>query len=182
MNEGLIPRRYAKALYKVALEKGADKRLYGLMTALAESFSREKGLQEAIANPYIAASDKSLLLTTAAGATPDDTVYADFLKLLDRNRRTDMMADIARAYCRIYRTEHHIYVVNVVSAAPLPAAQLQRLQQMVKSHLPEGSTMEFTTSVDPSLIGGFTVSVGNERIDASISNELKQMRISLIRK
>lgn len=36
MNEGLIPRRYAKALYKVALEKGADKRLYGLMTALAE--------------------------------------------------------------------------------------------------------------------------------------------------
>ena len=93
MNEGLIPRRYAKALYKVALEKGADKRLYGLMTALAESFSREKGLQEAIANPYIAASDKSLLLTTAAGATPDDTVYADFLKLLDRNRRTDMMAD-----------------------------------------------------------------------------------------
>ena len=40
--------------------------------------------------------------------------------------------------------------------------------------------MEYSSSVDPSLIGGFTVSVGNERIDASISNELKQLRLNLI--
>lgn len=182
MNEGLIPRRYAKALYKFALEKGADGRMYELMTTLANSFAQEKALQEAVGNPYISESDKSLLLTTASGATPDDTVYADFLKLLARNRRTDMMDGIARAYCDIYRQAHHIYVVNVVSAAPLPAAQQQRLHDMVAAHLPEGSTMEYTSSVDPSLIGGFTVSVGNERIDASISNELKQMRISLLSK
>lgn len=181
MNEGLIPRRYAKALYEVALEKKADKRVYVLMKTLADSFGNTQGLADVLANPFIPAADKSRLLITASGATETDTVFADFLKLLNRNGRIDMARAIATAYIKIYREKNHIYEVRIESAAPLTDAEEARLKSLISRHL-DGGTMEYSSTVNPDLIGGFTVAVGNERIDASISNELKQLRLNLITK
>lgn len=181
MNEGLIPRRYAKALYMYALDKHVDEKIYQMMKTLASNFEQQSALQDVLSNPYVAIADKKKLLTTAAGASSDDTVYSDFLKLLEENRRLDMARGIAIAYMDIYREANKIYDVKLVSAALLTDAEYGRLRSLVQQHL-HGGTMEFTESVDPSLIGGFTVSVGNERIDASVSNELKQLRLNLLSK
>ena len=181
MNEGLIPRRYAKALYEVAVERKSDQRLYQMMKTLVGSFASNPSLQEALANPFVSDSDKTSLLRTAAGATDADTVFADFLKLLTENHRLDMARGIAYAYLAIYRQANRIYEVRVVSAAPMPQAEEQRLKDLIIRHL-KGGTMEYDHQVDPELIGGVTVAVGNERIDASISNELKQLRLNLITK
>ena len=95
MDQGLIPNRYAKALYKFALEKGSAERVYELMKCLCASFVEQPRLQEVVANPFVATGDKTALLTTAAHAAGDDTVFADFLKLLVENRRIDMVRPIA---------------------------------------------------------------------------------------
>lgn len=179
MNEGLIPTRYAKALYMVACEKGVDARMYQMMKTLEAGFAAQPSLQGVLANPFVSDADKTRLLLTAANAGEGDAVYDDFLKLLSHNHRMDMARGIALAYVAIYRKANHIYEVRVVSAAPMSQAEQSRLQDMIRKHL-GGGTMEYFSSVDPSLIGGFTVSVGNERIDASISNELKQLRLNLI--
>lgn len=181
MNDGLIPARYAKALYLVACEKGVDNRLYQMMKTLESSFEAQPSLQQVLSNPFVADADKTKLLMTAADADKADSVYVDFLKLLSDNRRMDMARGIALAYIAIYRKANRIYEVNVVSAAPMSSSEEKRLNEMVTRHL-GGGTMEYHSSVDPSLIGGFTISVGNERIDASISNELKQLRLNLISK
>lgn len=181
MNEGLIPRRYAKALYKLAADKNDTKRLYALMNTLADNFDKAPALSQTLANPFVSDADKTALLTTAAGATASDTLYADFIKLLVKNSRIMFMRDIALAYIQIYRQENNIYKVNVQSATPLSQADEQRLKSLVAQHL-NGATMEYNSSVNPSLIGGFTISVGNDRIDASIANELKQLRLNLISK
>ena len=89
MNEGLVPRRYAKALYGFALEKGVAERVYTMMKNLTASFAANGGLQPTLANPYVGASDKEALLVTAAGADKTDSAFADFLKLLAENRRLD---------------------------------------------------------------------------------------------
>lgn len=179
MNEGLIPSRYAKALYMVGCEKKADVRLYELMKTLEKSFAAQPELQVVLGNPFVSDADKCALLVTASGATDTDTVFADFLKLLSRNKRLEMARGIAIAYIALYRERKHIYEVKVASAAPMSKEETDRLHRLIAAHL-NGGTMEFHTSVNPSLIGGFTVSVGNERIDASISNELKQLRLNLI--
>lgn len=181
MNEGLIPARYAKALYMVGCDKHVEKDLYDKMKTLGNAFDSEPQLQAVLANPFISTEDKQKLLATAVGASSGDILFFDFLKLLSRNRRLDMARGIANAYVRLYRLEHNIYNVKVVSAAPLSEAEDNRLKNIVASHL-NGGSMEYSSSVDPSLIGGFTVSVGNERLDASISNELKQLRLNLISK
>ncbi len=179
MNQGLIPSRYAKALFGFASEKNSDGRIYGLMQSLESAFRAEPGLQQAVANPFIPASDKTALLTSAAGATDKDEVYARFLQLLTDNNRLDAARDIALAYMKIYRHEHHIYLVTVTSAAPMDATGEDRLKKLIERHL-DGGTMEYHHRVDPSLIGGFTVSVNNEKLDASVADELKQLRLKLL--
>ncbi len=179
MNQGLIPGRYAKALFEYASEKGADVRIYQLMHTLESSFSAEQSLRQAVANPFIPASDKVELLNSAAGVDGKDEVYARFVKLLVDNNRLDAAREIALAYMKKYRDEHHIYLVNVTSAAPMDEAGESRLKSLIERHL-NGGTMEYHHRVDPSLIGGFTVTINNERLDASVADELKQLRLKLL--
>lgn len=179
MNEGLIPKRYAKALLKFAVEKNAGKRVYELMVNLAGSFSDNAGLDSTMANPFIAPEKKMELLMTAAGATESDEVYRDFLKLLRNNNRLPLARAVAIAYADSYRKANNIYRVEVAAAAPMDKAGEERLKKLIVSHL-NGGTMEYNFKVDPDLIGGFTVNIGSEKLDASIKNELKQLRLKLL--
>lgn len=179
MNQGLIPSRYAKALFEFASEKQADKRIYELMRLLESSFASEPSLQQAVGNPFIPAADKMKLLTAAAGASEKDEVYARFLQLLADNNRLDVAREIALAYMKIYRREHRIYLVTVTSAAPMAEPEEQRLRNLIIRHL-DGGTMEYHHRVDPELIGGFTVTIDNEKLDASVADELKQLRLKLL--
>lgn len=181
MNEGLIPRRYAKALYGFASEKKCSGRVYELMKNLSDAFETLPELQHTVANPFVSDADKTALLSTAAQAGSEDAVFGDFMKLLAHNRRLEMARQIALAYLDIYRAANRIYVVKVASASPLGKEEEQRLRALVARHV-GGASIEFSTEVDPGLIGGFTINVGNEKLDASISNELKQLRQNLISK
>lgn len=180
MNEGLIPARYAKALLEHAASRGADEKVYTLMLRLADSFAEEPKLQQVMANPFIPAADKVSLLATAAGADPkDDPVYARFTGLLAENGRLALAREAALAYIGLYRKAHGIHRVVVTSAAPMPAPELERLKATILKHL-DGGSMELTQKVDPDLIGGFTVAVDNERLDASVAGELSRLRQKLV--
>lgn len=181
MNDGLIPRRYAKALLKFAQEKGEDKRVYGLMQTLSDSFAAQPALGKAVANPFVAPGDKTKLLMTASGATDKDSVFVDFIKLLIANNRIDMVRAAVLAYLEMYRKANNIYLVEITSAAPMGDKEMKRLKDLIESHV-GGATVEYETSVDPDLIGGFVVKIDSERLDASIKNELKQLRLKLLSK
>ena len=178
MNEGLIPRRYAKALYEVAAEHSRETSLYGLMTTLLQEADSHSGLQRTLANPYVTDADKDKLLTTAAGADASDTVFAQWLGLLAANRRYGMAPDIARAYVQCYRAEKNIFPVTVTSAAPLAPAESERIKALIQTHIGD-ATMEYKQQIDPALIGGFTIDIASERLDASVRNTLEQMRLQL---
>ena len=102
------------------------------------------------------------------------------MKLLERNRRIEFIRDIATAYVEIFREKHGIYLVHVDTASEMTAADADRLRKLISRHLGVGATMEYSTSVVPELIGGFRVSVGNERLDASIAHELNLLKQKLI--
>jgi F-type H+-transporting ATPase subunit delta len=179
MNEGLIPRRYAKALYKFAQEQGADARLYEQMKSLAKAFEQEGKLQDVVSNPFISDADKSKLMLTAAAATAEDTVLVDFLKLLNKNKRMPLVRTTAIAYIDIYRESHKIYEVEVITASPMDASEETRLKTLIQNHL-DGGSMEYSSRIDADLIGGFVVKIDSEQLDASIKNDLKQMRLTLL--
>lgn len=181
MNEGLIPKRYAKALFLVAKERKEEKDIYMSMKCVEASFVSMPQLNDTLNNPYVSVADKAALILTAAGVSQKSGLFADFIALLSDNKRLGFIRLIACAYMDIYRMANNIFKVDVASATPLEKSVEARLKKLISRHLGDG-TMEYTHSINPSLIGGFTVSVGNERIDASVRNELKQLRLNLISK
>lgn len=179
MDKGLIPNRYAKALYERGAERGSNAALYAIMQRLCEAFAAEPSLASTVSNPFVAVADKVKLLDTAAGAGESDKTFADFLKLLAQNGRLDLAREIARAFVDMYRREHGIYKVVVTSAAPLGEDEKKRLDAVVANYIGKG-TMEYDYVIDPALIGGFTVMVNNRLLDASVSSQLRNIRRSLV--
>jgi F-type H+-transporting ATPase subunit delta len=180
MDQGLLPRRYAKALYKLAVERNCDADVYGYMQRIVDAFAATPALQQTIANPFVDAATKSQLLLSAAGNGADaSATLADFITLLVNNRRVDLARLMALAYLQIYRKANNIYSVQIVSAAPLAEADSKRLRALIDRHL-NGATAEYTYATNPDLIGGFVVNIDSERLDASVKNELEQLRLNLL--
>ena len=72
MNEGLIPGRYAKALYKFACEQGESDAVYAQMKKLTASYDREPALRTAVENRFLPVADKEKVLMTASSAKAGD--------------------------------------------------------------------------------------------------------------
>ena len=179
MDQGHIPRRYAKALHVYALENGTDKRVYELLKQLSMSMEQQPQLCHVMANPYVPAQDKARLLATASGAGNDDAVFADFVSLLIKNRRIEFVRQIALAYLDIYRKANNIYLVDITTAVSLDKEEEDKLHAVVQRQLGSASA-EYSYHTDPGLIGGFVIKINSERLDASVSNELKQLRFKLL--
>lgn len=184
MDQGLIPRRYAKALLDVAESRGVASGLYARMLRLLNAFESEPQLGRTVANPFVAIDDKARLLETAAGCSakdPEDATFTDFVRLLVRNRRIDLMREMTQAYIALYRQAHDIIRVDIASAAPLSKDARERLNAIIGKKMPPGGTIELHETVDPDLIGGFVVNINNERLDASVRNEIDQLRLHLLK-
>lgn len=182
MDQGLLPRRYAKALYKFAGEQNATERAYTLMLNLIDAYQSAPAMQTTMANPFIENSTKISLLEKASGATATDTAVENLFKLLVKNRRIDLANLIALQYVKLYRTENKIYPIQVTTAAPLNPADRQRLETTINKTLPQGATAQYTFNVNPEIIGGFIVTINSQRLDASTLNELNQLRLNLLSK
>lgn len=179
MVNGLIPRRYAKALYKFALDKGNTKTVYDEMKAVIASFERNPGLQKVLSNPFVSSDDKENLLVSAAGDRAEND-YRGFVKLILEAHREEFAYLMALAYRDIYRDKNHISQVKITTAVTLEDAELEKIRKVVEKAY-KGYSLEYSYDVNPDIIGGFIVDVDNMRMDASISNEIEQLRLNLLR-
>ncbi len=178
MNDGLIPNRYAKALFKLSIERGDTALVYDEMKRLDFAYAAETGLKKAVNNPFLPLSDKLKLLCTASGAQQGGA-SAKFMELVIKNNRVDFMRAIALAFMKQYREQNGIAKVEVVTATPLGDSEINDIIEVVKSQL-GGKTIELTKSVNPDLIGGFTVDVDSRVLDASVKNQLEKLRLKLL--
>lgn len=181
MDNGLIPRRYAKALYEVAAERHCDAALYTMMERVVAAYAAEPLMQSTMANPFVAASDKTSLLCEAAGKADAaaETLYDEFTALLRRNERLDLAGDAARAYIDLYQQRNNIFKVTVTSAAPMAEATRARIEGIIRAQAGKDATVVCDYRIDPALIGGFTVDMGSQRLDASVRKQLSDLQMSL---
>ncbi|MCH5230599.1 MAG: F0F1 ATP synthase subunit delta [Muribaculaceae bacterium] len=177
MDNGLIPRRYAKALYKFALEKGETQKIYELSKRVIDAFKSNPDLQKVLSNPFIANDDKEKLLMAAAGE--NDEIFRQFVLLILHQRRVEYAQAMMLAYRDIFRKEHHISQAKITTAVKLDEERMKKLRRLVTDAFKD-SKLEFSEEVDPSLIGGFKIDVDSVRMDASLSNELEQLRQTLL--
>lgn len=179
MDNGLIPGRYAKALYKLAVEKGNSEEVYEEMKSVVAAFNSTPGLEKVLSNPFVDRAEKAKVLEMAAGDRVEDD-YRGFVKLILDNKREEFARSMAIAYCDIYRQAHHIAKVVITTAAPMADEEMDKIRSVVQNAYKDYQ-LEYETSVDPNLIGGFVIDVAGNRLDSSLSNEIEQLRLNLLR-
>ncbi|MBP5687301.1 MAG: ATP synthase F1 subunit delta [Muribaculaceae bacterium] len=178
MNDGLIPNRYAKALYKLLQECGDTAAIYNEMKQLDASYAAEAGLKKAVNNPFLPVEDKLKLLCAASGAKLGGT-SAKFMELVIKNNRIDFLRSIALAFMKQYREQNGIAKVEIVTAVQLGDDEINAIIDVVKEQFGD-KTIELTKKVNPDLIGGFTVDVDSRVLDASVKNQLEKLRLKLL--
>ena len=172
MNEGLISKRYAKALYDHAYDLGEETLLYHRMQILEVISERMPDFKISIKSPMISIEVKMNLLKNATGKNAEQS-YLDFIDLIVNNHRTDSIFMIALSYQQIYRKMKHISVVHLVSAKRLPHEAIERIRHFTeqKTH----GKVEFSNRIDPSLVGGFIYQLNDLQIDASVKGQLDRI-------
>ena len=177
MISGLVPHRYARALYKFAGESNSCEAVYAEMNNVIEAFRSNPHLEKVLSNPFVDRADKKKLLLSAAGKTPGED-YTRFVSLILDHNREEFTYLMALAYREIFRNENRISQVRIVTAAELPKSEIDKLKAVVERSFP-GRTFEYECRVNPDIIGGFVIDVDSTRMDASISSELEQLRQNL---
>ena len=179
MDYGKVASRYAKALLGYALEKGQEDRLYAEMGLLTDNFSSQSVLQEVIANPTIPAADKKKVITTAGGIDTSEA-FQSFVELLTSNKRESCCLLIALKYREFYRKHKKIIIGALTSAKTISSESENKLKEIIKSVT--GNEVHFKTHIDSSLIGGFILDIDDLRLDASVSNQLSEIKKAIIEK
>lgn len=177
MNEGLIARRYAKALYSYAVDLGVEELVYHKMKTFLDNYLSHPHLQTALLNPVLSVADKEQLLSTAIGIDPD-VAYIGAIRLLLKHHRERHLKTIALLYRRLYRQAKNIVRVRIVAAAHLSPESLDRIKTLVR----QTTTFkpEFSVTIDDTLIGGFILNIDSRQLDLSVCCQLKQMQRELL--
>jgi len=170
-----IARPYAEAVFRIAKEKGSlapwSERL-ALMSAIAQ----DPQMQSCIANPGLTAGKKADLVQTLCGAKADGDA-TKLIQVLAENERLSLMPHIANLFESLKSVEEGIKDATVFTAFPLDAAQQQKLVADLETRFK--SKLKVTVAIDPSLIGGVKVVVGDQVLDLSVRAKLESMQTAL---
>lgn len=177
MDEGLIARRYAKAMLRYAEELGAAGLVYEKMKLFETNYIAHPDLQRALLNPLLSPKDKEMLLSTAIGIEPEE-IYIKGIRLLIKNHREMYVRSICLMFQKLYRAANGIIRVKITTAIDLSEEALEKIKAFVKRHTTK--KIEFVFRVDTSIIGGFLLEVGSRQLDASLLKELKDIRLQLM--
>ena len=159
MDEGLIARRYALAMLKVAQKYNAAEEVYQKMKTFEQNYISHPDLHKALLNPILSPRDKEQLLTIAIGIEPG-TLYLRGIRLLIKNHREMYIRSICLMYQKLYRKVYQIGRIKIITAVALKQTSRQ---------------IEFVEKVDPAIIGGFVLRVNSMQLDYSVGGELKKI-------
>ena len=177
MDNGKISVRYARALLNSANQDHCETEVYGNLTKLTANYGQAiTAFNEVLSNPMVANADKIELLKTAIGE-PVHPCLLRFLEFLTEKKRENKVFLIALKYQEMYRNEKNLLRANVTTATELNDEALNRIKAFVEQTFDR--QVELHVSIDPEIIGGFTLDIEHNRMDASIAGQLNKLKTEL---
>jgi ATP synthase F1 delta subunit len=168
---------YARALFEASQEQGRLDEVRQQLGQVADAFDEDRDLQVFFFSPYFSTQEKRDGLTRMLSDA--ETLLTNFLELLIDNHRMPVIFRMRRALDRLWERENRLLPVEVTSAIALDDAAVARIGEQVGAQT--GRRIELTTTVDPEILGGIVLRVGNAILDASIRNRLEQLRTQVAR-
>ena len=163
---------YARSLFEVAKEHGVVDQTRGQLGQFAEALNDNRNMAVFFFSPYFSTEEKKNGLKHAVtGAEP---VFMNFLEALIERHRMPAIFRIRTRYEVLWDAEHKLLPVQVTSAVKLDDDTLSSIGRRIGEQT--GLEVELSSYVDPDILGGIVLRVGNFILDASISNRLEQLR------
>ncbi len=169
-------RRYAEAAFQIAMRDGTVE-VWRSELDLAGAVVEDPTVARVLANPAVALESRDAMVDSAIGPIISGPVL-NLVKLMLRRGRIDQLPRVSAEFRRLDNARQGIVPATATTAAPLSQDEVRalvgRLEQMT------GGRIELALQVDPSLLGGLVVRVGDRLIDGSVRGRLERLRNQLV--
>jgi len=163
---------YSKAMLDLAEEQGAADSLLEELQGLVEYLGLNPDLERFLASPLVDDKDRGAVLEKSfRGKTSD--LLLDSLQVVNRKGRLSLLRAIVEGYRAEHRKLRGMVEAHVRTAVPLSDALRARVRESVARHV--GRQPILLEKVDPALIGGIVIEVGDEKIDGSVFHKLREL-------
>lgn len=170
-----IAQVYARSLFEVAKEQSKLDVIKEQLGQFADALDETRELSIYFFSPYFSTAEKAEGLGRLLEGV--DPTLENFLELLIENHRMPVIFRTRREYDVLWEKENQLLPVTVTSAVKLDEATVQSIGDAIGKQT--GQKVQLTADVDPDVLGGLIVRVGNSILDASIRNRLENLRRSV---
>jgi len=164
--------RYAKAILETAVSTGKANQVNDDMKSIIAAVNSSADLKDFLASPIITSEVKMNVLSEVFGSVQADT--KSLFRLLQENKRFEILEAIATQFNAQFDEMNGVEVAKVTTAFPITAD----LEAKILAKATSISTKKITiqNTVDPSIIGGFILRIGDKQYNASVSNRLQELK------
>ena len=173
-----VAARYAKSLLDLAQERGLTETMYKDMRFFQQTVDQNRPLMLALKNPIIRAEKKSAIIKAIFSGRVNP-VTMSFFEVIAKKNREGIMDAIADEFINQYDRLRGIERATVITTVPLTDALRKKFRSMVLD-MTKGKSVELEEKINPKLIGGYVLRVGDQQIDGSIRNQLNEMRLKFL--
>jgi ATP synthase F1 delta subunit len=167
-----IAQVYARALFEVASERDSLDAIHEQLDAFADAMNDNRDLTVFFFSPYFSVEEKKTGLDRAVRG--EDPALRNFLQSLIERHRMPAIFRIRTAFDALWANERKLLPVQITSAVELDDATVKDLGDRIGEQIDR--QIQLSSHVDPDILGGVVLRVGNVILDASIKNRLEQLR------
>lgn len=177
MSQTVVAKRYAEALFQIAVEKNNTDKIVNELNVVKELFEKDENVSTILTHPRINNVEKMKLIDTAFVGLEQDVVNT--LKILIQRDRINVVVSVIDYFVELYNEKNGIAVATVYSIRNLTETEKTNIEQTFKTQLNK-EKITIVNIIDSSLIGGLRIRVGNTIYDGSISNKLNRFKANLV--
>jgi F-type H+-transporting ATPase subunit delta len=163
---------YSRSLFGVAKEQDVLDEVHDQLGEFADAVSESHELQIFFFSPYFSSEEKKEGIRKLI--EDGNEYFVNFLELVAEKHRMPAIFRIRRAFDELWREENRLLPVHVTSAVELDDSTLKEIGDRIAEQT--GQKVELTKGVDPEVLGGLVLRVGNMILDASIRMKLERLR------
>lgn len=168
--------RYAKSILEIADSKKATSEVSADMALIASTIKTNSELSSFIQNPLVKTEDKKEVVSEVFASV--NAVSKSLFQLLLENKRFEILDSIAVEYNKLLDGMNGVEVAKVTTAVPMDAALEAKVSAKIAT-ISSSKKITIENTVDPAIIGGFILRIGDKQYNASIANRLQVLKREL---
>lgn len=172
---------YATALYSASVQESSVEASHKGLTKIAELVQQDPKVNEFLTNPALSKDDRKTVIDTLASSLKLDKTVTNFLSVLSENNRLDEFNAIYKNFGLLFDAHQGVVEATITSSKALDSKILKKLQAAIQksSFVGEGKTLKVSNQINPDILGGLVVEVGDKTVDLSIASKVAKLNSAL---